>query len=158
MHHMRESKTQFVKKEVAGGSFLNTLVNKLPFEMHLPGHNFTGPGTKLYKRLNPYGTPKEWSIPINRVDNAAYHHDLCYSKHDGMRNEVCDKTMLGELSGIVIPTLRERIDKSIVGKLIKAKVNFGLDHYIKKNLHLLVSLQRNFINQSLENFREGEST
>ena len=50
--------------------------------MHLPGHNFTGPGTKLYKRLNPDGTPKEWRIPISRVDTAAYHHDLCYSKHD----------------------------------------------------------------------------
>ena len=46
-----ETKTPFVKKGVAGGSFLNTLVNKLPFEMHLPGRNFTGPGTKLYKRL-----------------------------------------------------------------------------------------------------------
>ena len=45
---------------------LNTLVNNLLFEMHLPGHNFTGPGTKLYKSLNPDGTPKEWSIPINR--------------------------------------------------------------------------------------------
>ena len=39
--------------------------------------------------------------------------------------------MLGELSGIVNPTLRERIDKSIVGKLTKAKVNFGLGHPIK---------------------------
>ena len=73
-----KTKTQFVKKGAAGGSFLNTLVNKLPFEIHLPGHNLTGPGTKLYKRLNPDGTPKEWSIPINRVVNAAYHHDLCY--------------------------------------------------------------------------------
>ena len=52
-------KCKFVKKEVAGESFLNSLVNKLPFEMHLPGHNFTGPGTKLNKRLNPDGTPKE---------------------------------------------------------------------------------------------------
>ena len=128
-----KTKCQFVKKGTAGGSFLNSLVNKLSFEMHLPGHNFTGPGTKLYKRLNPDGTPKEWSIPINRVDNVAYHHDLCYSKHDDTktRHEVCDKTMLGELSGIVKPTLRERIDKSIVGKLIKAKVNFGLGHPIK---------------------------
>ena len=49
-------------------------------------------------------------------------------------NEVCDKTMLGELSGIVNPTLREGIDKSIVGKLIKANVNFGLGHAIKKKL------------------------
>ena len=39
--------------------------------------------------------------------------------------------MLGELSGIMIPTLRERIDKSIVVKLIRAKVNFGLGHPIK---------------------------
>ena len=46
-------------------------------------------------------------------------------------NEVCDKTMLGELSGIVNPTLRERIDKSIVGKLINAKINFRFGHPIK---------------------------
>ena len=32
------------------------------------------------------------------------------------------------------PTLRERIDKSIVGKLIKAKVNFELGHPIKMKI------------------------
>ena len=162
MSHMQKTKTQFIKSDATGGSFLNSLMNKLPFEMHLPGHNFTGPDTKLYKRFNSDGTPKEWSIPINRVDNAGYHHDLCYSKLDdtNTRNEVCDKTMLGELSGIVNQTLRERIDKSIVGKLINAKVNFWLGHPIEKKniLNLLMSLQRNFINQSLENFKEGEST
>ena len=110
--------------------------------------------------MNPDGTPKEWSIPINRVDNAAYHHDLCYSKHDNTktRNEVCDKTMLGELNGIVNPTLRERIHKSIVWKLIKAKVNFGLGHQVKKILKFTNSLLRNFTTQSHENFTEGEST
>ena len=66
--------------------------------------------------MNPNETPKEWSIPINRVDNAAYHHDLYYSKRDDTKtmNEVCDKTMLGELNGIVNPTLRERIENSIL--------------------------------------------
>ena len=39
--------------------------------------------------------------------------------------------MLRELNGIMNPTLRERIDKSIVGKLINAKVNFGLGAPIK---------------------------
>ena len=34
--------------------------------------------------------------------------------------------MLGEVNVIVNPTLWDRIDKSIVGKVIKAKVNFGL--------------------------------
>ena len=54
-----KTKTQFIKRDATGGSFLNTLVNKLPFEMHLPGHNLIGPETKLYKRSNPDGTPKE---------------------------------------------------------------------------------------------------
>ena len=75
-----KTKTQFIKSDATGGSCLNTLVNKLPFEMYLPGHDITVPGSKPYKRLNPDETPKEWIIPINRVDNAAYHHDLCYSK------------------------------------------------------------------------------
>ena len=44
-----KTKTQFIKRDVAGGSFLNTSVNKLPFEMHLPGHNFTGPEQNFIK-------------------------------------------------------------------------------------------------------------
>ena len=32
----RKTKTQFIKRDATGGSFLNSLVNKLPFEMHLP--------------------------------------------------------------------------------------------------------------------------
>ena len=44
------TKTQFVKQDATGKGFMNGLINKLPFEMHLPGHNFTGPGTKLSKR------------------------------------------------------------------------------------------------------------
>ena len=105
-----KNKTQFVKKGAAGGSFLKTLVNNLPFEMYFPGYNFTGPGTKLHKRLNSDGPPQKWSISINRVETAAYHHDLRYSKHDDTKtgNEVCDETMLGELNGIVNPTLRKQ--------------------------------------------------
>jgi len=123
------NKMQFVRAS-AGAGFLNNLINKLPFEMHLPGLNFTGPGTKLDKRLNPDLKPKSWSMPINRVDNAAYHHDLCYAKHDdtATRNGVCDKDMLSDLHGIVNPTLREKIDKSIVSKIINSKVNFGMGH------------------------------
>ena len=72
------TKTQFIKAQ-EGGSY-NKAINNLPFEMNLPGHNFTGPGTKLKKQLNLDLTPKEWSKPVNRVDKAAYHHDICYLK------------------------------------------------------------------------------
>ena len=121
------TKTPFIKAQT-GVSLLNKFINNLPFEMHLPGHNFTGPGTKLNKRLNPDLTPKQWSKPVNRVDKAAYHHDAYYLKNDdtATRNAVCDKNMLKELKGIYNPTLRERLDKSIVSKLIGTKVKFGM--------------------------------
>ena len=111
------TKTQFIKEQ-KGGSLLNKFINNLPVEMLLPGHNFTGPGTKLKKRLNPDLTPKKWSKPVNRVDKAAYHHDVCYLKNDDTttRNAICDKYLLKELEGIYNPTLRKRLDKSIVSK------------------------------------------
>ena len=57
-----KTKTQFVTREAADGSFLNTLLNNLAFETHLQEHNLTGPGTKLYKRLTSDESRKEWSI------------------------------------------------------------------------------------------------
>ena len=96
--------------------------------MHLPGHNFTGPGTKLKKQLNPNLTLKKLRMPVNRIDRATYHHDICYLKNDdtATRNAVCNKNMLKELEGIYNPSLRERLDKSIVSKLIGTKVKFGM--------------------------------
>ena len=82
------TKTQFIKAQ-KGGSLLNKAINNLPFEMHLPGHNFTGPGTKLDKIVNPDLTPKKWSMPINRVDKAAYHHDIGYLKNPDVKT--CNK-------------------------------------------------------------------
>ena len=127
------TKTQFIKAPT-GGSLLNKAINNLPVEMHLPGHNFTGPGTKLNKRLNPDLTPKKWSKPINRVDKAAYHHDLCYLKNNdtATRNAVCDKNMLKELKGIYNPSIREKMERGLVSTLIGTKARFGMGVREKK--------------------------
>lgn len=114
-----------------GSGLLNYAINNSPFEMHLPGHNFTGPGTQLLtgkKRLNDDLTWKEWSKPINRVDLSAYKHDICYLKNKDTetRNKVCDKNMLNELDNIKNPTIRERIDRAVVKPIIKAKQTFGM--------------------------------
>ena len=126
------TKMQFIKTEAKpgkalGGSILNKMINNLPVEMHLLGHNFTGPGTKLNKRLNADLTPKEWSKPINRIDKAAYHHDICYLKNNdtATRNNVCDKNMLNEMKDIYNPTLRERMERGLVSTLIGTKKRFG---------------------------------
>ncbi|GBN36903.1 hypothetical protein AVEN_32697-1 [Araneus ventricosus] len=90
-----------------------------------------GPGTQLLwgkTRLNPDLTYKDWSKPINRVDEAAYHHDVCYLKNKDTktRNEVCDTNMLKELDDIENPSIRERIERGAVKPIIKAKKRFGM--------------------------------
>ena len=132
------TKTQFIANP-KGGSILNKMINSLPVEMHLLGHNFTGPGTKLNKRLNKDLTPKAWSKPINKIDAAAYRHDLCYLKNNDTetRNKVCDAAMLEEMKNIYNPTLRERMERGLVSSLIGAKKRFGWGvgdetEYIKK--------------------------
>ena len=118
-----KTKTQFVK---SGSGLFNKAVSNLPFELHLPCHNFTGPGTKLVRRLNPDGTLRDWSKPINRVDEAAYHDPNAKNQDTQTRNEVCDRDMLRELGQITNRTLRERMERGLVGNMIKAKANFGV--------------------------------
>lgn len=113
-----------------GKGVINKMISNLPLEMHLPGHNFTGPGTQLLEgktRLNPDLSHKGWSKPINRVDGAAFNHDVCYLKNKDTkaRNEVCDKEMLKELNEIPNPTLRERMERAIVKPIIWSKQKFG---------------------------------
>ena len=126
-------KNQFIKTP-KGGSLLNKMINNLPVEMHLPGANFCGPGTKLKQRLNPDLTPKKWSKPVNRVDKTCYNHDLCYLKYDDTksRNAICDKNMLKELKGIYNPSLREKMERGLVSTLIGTKAAFGMGINKKK--------------------------
>lgn len=130
-------KSQFVKQKQSnksGDGLINDFINKLPFEAHMPGHNFLGPGTKLNKRLNSDHTPKSWSRPVDRDDEAAYRHDLCYSKYKDTktRNEVCDRQMLQDLEDILNPTASERRHTAVAKAVIGTKAKFGLG--LKKKL------------------------
>lgn len=59
-----------------GGGIVNSLINKLPFELHMPGgYQFCGPGTRLEKRLRR-GDPG-----INGLDRACREHDIAYARH-----------------------------------------------------------------------------
>jgi len=95
-------KSKFIS--ASGKGFINDTINSLPFEMHMPGHNFTGPGRKLNKCLNEDMTPKTWSKPISRVDKAAYHHDVCYFKNKDKKHEMKSVTERCWKSLMVITT------------------------------------------------------
>jgi hypothetical protein len=61
-----------------GGGLLNSTINKLPIELHVPGYQYCGPGTKLKKRL-ARGDPG-----INGLDVACKAHDIAYAQHKSL--------------------------------------------------------------------------
>ena len=102
-------------------------LQKFPGELHLPGMNFAGPGTRLEYRLNDDGTYKEFSKPIDRVDEAAYYHDLAYNEFKDTENRnIADREMLKDLSEIKNPSIREKIEMAIIKPIIHTKQKFGL--------------------------------
>jgi hypothetical protein len=67
-------RASFVMITSQGAGVLNTIINKLPFELHLPGYSYCGPGTRLAKRL------ARGDKPINKLDSHCRDHDIAYSK------------------------------------------------------------------------------
>ena len=66
-----------------GKGLVNSIINKLPVELHIPVYQYCGPGTKLKARL-ARGDPD-----INPLDAACKEHDIAYSKN---RNNLSLKT------------------------------------------------------------------
>ncbi|KAJ8913265.1 hypothetical protein NQ315_012883 [Exocentrus adspersus] len=67
-----------IKKQ--GSGVVNSLISKLPIELHLPTYQYCGPGTKLQKRL-ARGDPG-----INKLDQSCRQHDIAYSKSSNLQD------------------------------------------------------------------------
>lgn len=105
-------------------SFLNRTINNLPFELHLPGYNYCGPGTKLETRLSRGDKGK------NPLDEACKEHDIAYSKsHNLADRHMADRTLGDKAWGRVKArnsSLGERLAALGVAGAMKAKVKLGL--------------------------------
>jgi hypothetical protein len=66
-----------------GSGLINSVINKLPIELHLPGYQYCGPGTNLKKRL------ARGDKGINLLDSACREHDIAYDRSNSLadRNE-----------------------------------------------------------------------
>ena len=100
----------------------------LPFEKHLPGMKYCGPGTNLKLKLNDDGlTPRKGYEPVDRVDEAAMRHDIKYQQFDDLKHRnMADKEMLRELREIKNPSCRERMERCIVFPIIAIKRWIGV--------------------------------
>ena len=61
-------------KPISGKGFVNSLIDKLPMELHIPFYNYAGPGTNLELRL------EKGIKPVNGLDHASMMHDVSYSR------------------------------------------------------------------------------
>lgn len=70
------------------GDAINKVIDVLPFELHLPGYQYCGPGTNLSKRL------KRGDPGINKLDSACKAHDIAYSRSsDTEKRAIADKEL-----------------------------------------------------------------
>lgn len=74
-----------VKKR--GSGLINSVIDKLPFEMHLPGYRYCGPGTKLEERL------KRGDAGINQLDEACKIHDIAYASNNSKIKRMADQDL-----------------------------------------------------------------
>lgn len=85
---VKMNKRTKTRKRKSGKGLINTLINKLSFELHLTTYQYCGPGTNLAKRLarNDPG--------INDLDRACKDHDIAYSKSSSVTDRnIADKTL-----------------------------------------------------------------
>ena len=89
--------------------------------------NFAGPGNNLDERLTSTDAYQDWSKPVDRVGNAAYHHDLAYKYFtDRKMRNLADNMMIEEMDSKQNPTQREINERKIIKPIISAKAKFGL--------------------------------
>ena len=69
------------KEEEEEDSVLDKIIDLLPFEMHVPGYKFCGPGTKLAERI------ERGDVGINPLDEACRQHDLAYNNPSSNRRQ-----------------------------------------------------------------------
>lgn len=105
-----------------GAGLLNNIINNLPVELHLPGYQFCGPGTKLHKRL------LRGDRGINPLDTACMHHDIAYVNKDINARHKADLELINMAKKRLKSkdaSTREKIDSWLVKNIMKAKLKAG---------------------------------
>lgn len=116
-------------KSCSGGGIVNSLINKLPFELHLPGgYQFCGPGTKLEKRL------ARGDQGINHLDTACRAHDIAYINEDLATRHKADYE-LEQRAWERVKSKDARIGEKaaawLVTNIMKGKRRFGMGYQEK---------------------------
>lgn len=106
-----------------GGKILNKTIDLLPIELHIPGYQYCGPGTKLSSRL-ARGDPG-----INKLDAACKQHDIAYSRNQDSKSRSEADRVLAERAWQRVTagdaSAGEKAAAYAVTNLMKLKSKFG---------------------------------
>lgn len=110
-------------KTNSGAGLLNTVINSVPFELHLPGYQYCGPGTDLKKRL------ALGQSGINGLDSACRDHDIAYDKNNSLSERNAADGVLEERAWSRVlakdANFKEKAAAWLVTTAMKAKRKIG---------------------------------
>jgi hypothetical protein len=113
---------------------INYLIDNLETEVHLPGYNFCGPGTRIERWLNN-------ERGINLLDEACRLHDMEYWKYDDVfHREKADKALMNAADKRMEAkdaNPSEKLAAWIVSKAMKTKITKKLNHSLRSPKLLL---------------------
>lgn len=113
---MKVAKKRRSKKR--GFGIINKIIDKLPFELHVPSYQYCGPGTHLDKRLARGDKGK------NPLDAACKKHDIAYTNPSSAERSIADKILQKEAMKRVFSkdaSLGERATALAVAATMKVK-------------------------------------
>lgn len=117
---------------MSGSGLVNNIINNLPFELHLPGYNYCGPGTKLKERL------LRGDRGINKLDEACMQHDIAYSKYSDLTQRHKADIELINMAKQRIKSANaskgEKLASWLVNKIMKTKLRAGAGIKSFKNI------------------------
>lgn len=144
-----------------GEGIVNEAINRLPFELHLPGYQFCGPGTKLRKRL------LRGDVGINRLDAACREHDIAYSVDNIKERHEADRVLQEKAWQRVKSSdasLGEKSAAWTVTNIMKAKRKLGLGMKRKKsrkqvsfNVHVIRKVKDALKRSGVKDLKRGAS-
>ena len=109
---------------------MNTVINKLPFEMHLPKYQFCGPGTRLQKRL------ALGQMGVNKLDSLCRAHDIAYAEKKNLSDRHKADKILEDAAWEIAKSpnsgVGERAASWFVSNAMKGKRLLGLGYSTKK--------------------------
>lgn len=109
----RSRKIRRKRKIQRGGFDIQKELQKTGLELHVPGYQFLGPGTKLKRRM------ARGDQGINRLDRIARQHDIDYSMSSSLQDKwKADDKMIRSIKSI--QGKRTNMEK-IVQRVMQAK-------------------------------------